>query len=474
MATILIVDDEAGLRDGLAEAVGDLGHQPQTAATGHEALAYLAAHHVDAVLLDLRMPGLDGIEVLRRIQGGVHPPPVAVLTAFASAENTIEAMRLGAFDHLTKPIGRDDLTLLLARMLPRREAKGREAMAGRESAPEQAAGTLIGASDGMRRVQKTIGLAADSDATVLILGETGTGKELVARALHEHGSRKAKPFIAVNCAAIPSELLESELFGHVKGAFTGASIDRSGAFRDANGGTLFLDEIGDMPLAMQAKILRVLQERVLTPVGGKPVTVDVRVVAATHRDLATLVSAGVFREDLFYRLNVVPIALPPVRERLADIVPLAEHFLRLSSRDGTPKRLTAGAAARLLAYSWPGNVREIKNVVERANVLVRGEIIDANDLELAPTEHGDVQRDVQPLPAQWLDGDLPTALARLEKAMIVHALAACGGNRTEAARRLNINRQLLYAKMQRYELAEPASENPTSAVGKSDNDTSAI
>jgi two-component system NtrC family response regulator len=223
-----------------------------------------------------------------------------------------------------------------------------------------------------------------------------------------------------------------------------------------------------MPLAMQAKILRVLQERVLTPVGGKPVAVDVRVVTATHRDLASLVSSGAFREDLFYRLNVVPIVLPPVRERLADIVPLAEHFLRLSSRDAKQKRLTARAAARLLAYPWPGNVREIKNVVERANVLVRGEIIDANDLELGQSE----PTESQTIPAQWLECDLPTALARLEKAMIVHALAACGGNRAEAARRLNINRQLLYAKMERYALDEkPASENPTSAVGKPDNDT---
>jgi DNA-binding NtrC family response regulator len=461
MATILIVDDDAGLRDGLAETIGDLGHQPQTAATGHDALAYLAAHTVDAVLLDLRMPGgLDGIEVLRRIRTGGHPPPVAVLTAFASADNTIEAMRLGAFDHLTKPIGRDELNSLLTRMLPRREAVARG-----DLAPEHAAGTLIGASEGMRRVQKTIGLAADSDTTVLILGETGTGKELVARALHEHSRRHASPFVAVNCAAIPSDLLESELFGHVKGAFTGASADRSGAFRNANSGTLFLDEIGDMPLSMQAKILRVLQERVLTPVGGKPETVDVRVVAATHRDLANLVASGAFREDLFYRLNVVPIALPPVRERLADIVPLAEHFLRLSSRDRTPKRLTAGAASRLLAYSWPGNVREIKNVVERANVLVRGDIIDANDLALGGYDHSELQT----IPAQWLESDLPTALGNLEKAMIVHALAACSGNRAEAARRLNINRQLLYTKMRQYELGEKsASANPTPAVGKPD------
>ena len=466
MAAILIVDDDAGLRDGLAEAVNDLGHQSRSAANGREALVDLDAYPVDAVLLDLRMPGgIDGIEVLRRIRTRPNPPPVAVLTAFASAENTIEAMRLGAFDHLTKPIGREDLKVLLARMLAHREAIVRP-----DDAPEHAVGTLIGASEGMRRVQKTIGMAADSDATVLLLGETGTGKELVARALHQHGRRKAKPFVAVNCGAIPSELLESELFGHVKGAFTGAGADRQGAFRDADCGTLFLDEIGDMPIAMQAKILRVLQEQVVTPVGGKPVTVDVRVVAATHRDLESLVSSGAFREDLLYRLNVVPIPLPPVRERLADIVPLAEHFLRLSARDGAPKRLTAAAAARLLAHSWPGNVREIKNVIERANVLVRDAIIDADDLELGRTE----QADSASPPPQWLDGDLPTALAKLEKAMIVHALAVCGGRRTEAARRLNINRQLLYAKMQRYGLAEKsASENLTQGVGKGDADTPA-
>jgi DNA-binding NtrC family response regulator len=466
MAIILIVDDDAGLRDGLAEAVGDLRHQPRTAATGREALVHLDQESVDAVLLDLRMPGgIDGIEVLRRIRMRPNPPPVAVLTAFASAENTIEAMRLGAFDHLAKPIGRDDLKALLARMLAHREA-----MARRDDIPEHAAGTLIGASEGMRRVQKTIGMAADSETTVLILGETGTGKELVARALHQHSRRKAKPFVAVNCAAIPADLLESELFGHVKGAFTGAGADRTGAFRDADGGTLFLDEIGDMPVAMQAKILRVLQERVVTPVGGKPVTVDVRVVAATHRDLESLVASGAFREDLLYRLNVVPIPLPPLRERLADIVPLAEHFLRVSARDGAPKRLTAAAAGRLLAHSWPGNVREIKNVIERANVLVRDAVIDADDLELGRTEHTGLES----IPAQWLDTDLPTALAKLEKAMIVHALAACGGKRTEAARRLNINRQLLYAKMERYGLAEkPASENPTHGVGKADGKTPA-
>ncbi len=466
MAGILIVDDDAGLRDGLAEALADLGHRTRMAATGVEALGWLGEHQFDAVLLDLRMPGgIDGIEVLRRIRAYPRPPPVAVLTAYASAENTIEAMRLGAFDHLTKPIGRAELKSLLERMLPVRDP-----LPAIDDAPPPVAGTFIGASEAMRRVQKTVGLAADSDATVLILGETGTGKELVARALHQHSQRNAKPFVAVNCAAIPSELLESELFGHVKGAFTGAGADRAGAFRDAAGGTLFLDEIGDMPLAMQAKILRVLQERVLTPVGGKSATVDVRVVAATHCDLTSLVASGAFREDLFYRLNVVPIVLPSMRERLADIVPLAEHFLHLCARGDAPKRLTAAAAAQLLAHSWPGNVREIKNVIERASVLLRSEFIDAHDLELAPAANADLPS----LPAQWLACDLPTALARLEQAMIARALAACGGNRAEAARRLNINRQLLYAKIERYGLAEkPASGIPTSAVGNADAETSA-
>lgn len=463
MATILIVDDDAGLRDGLAETIGDLGHQSQIAKTGREALIQLDAGSIDAVLLDLRMPGgLDGVEVLRRMRTRPFAPPVAVLTAFASAENTIEAMRLGAFDHLIKPIGREDLKSLLARMLAHRSAADRQA-----GPPNTGVDVLVGASDGMRRVQKLIGMAADSDATVLILGETGAGKELVARALHQHGGRKAKPFVAVNCAAIPSELLESELFGHVKGAFTGAGADRQGAFRDADGGTLFLDEIGDMPLTMQAKILRVLQERVVTPVGGRPVAVNVRIIAATHRDLKSLVGAGAFREDLLYRLNVVPIPLPPLRERLADIIPLAEHFLGLAARQGAPKRLTAAAASRLLAYPWPGNIREIKNVIERANVLVRSAVIDAHDLELNQADLGDADA----VPASWLNVDLPTAVAKLERAMIAHALDSCGGNRAEAARRLNINRQLLYTKMQRYRMAgETAPQDPTQGVGKADGE----
>ena len=456
MANVLIVDDDAALREGLAETVADLGHAPRVAASGREALAALGGDNIDCVLLDLRMPGgMDGIEVLRRIREANDAPPVIVLTAFATAENTIEAMRLGAFDHLTKPIGRLELDALLKR-LPQRGIPLAADGAGES-------GTLIGSSEAMRRVQKAIGLAADRDATVLILGETGTGKELVARGLHQHGSRKTKPFVAVNCAAIPADLLESELFGHVKGSFTGATTDRVGAFREAEHGTLFLDEIGDMPAAMQSKILRAIEERVVTPVGGKPCQFDARLIAATHRDLPNLVASGTFRDDLYYRLNVVPIVLPPLRERREDILPLAEHFLRWEAGRGAPKRLSALASASLLEQSWPGNVRELRNVIARACVLVRGETIEVTDVDV--TQPGGQI----PSREELLDGDLPSAVAKLEAAMIRKALEACSGNRAEAARRLNIHRQLLYTKMQRYGLAySETSAKPTSPVRKAD------
>jgi DNA-binding NtrC family response regulator len=314
----------------------------------------------------------------------------------------------------------------------------------------------------LRAVQKTIGLVADTDATVLITGETGTGKELVASAIHRHGRRASGPFVAVNCAAIPADLLESELFGHVRGAFTGAVAERSGAFRDAHGGTLFLDEIGDMDPAMQAKILRALEDRSVTPVGGRPVKVDARVLAATHRDLAAAVREGKFREDLFYRLNVVPIHLPSLRERPADIVPLAEHFLRKAT--GPPKRLSAESAARLLTASWPGNVRELRNAIERVAILCRDDTVTAADFAFLDAEARSREE-----PADWADGDLPSAVARLERRMIERALHECGGNRTEAAKRLGIHRQLLYAKAQKYGIggSEPSGDR-TGDVGKSD------
>jgi two-component system NtrC family response regulator len=451
MAVVLIVDDDGAMRDALAEAVRDLAFEPLLAASGNDAMAMLDESAPDAVLLDLRMPGIDGLEILRRIRARTDPPPVTILTAHATAANTIEAMRVGAFDHLTKPIGRADLARVLSHMIASRT----EQHSPRSEAIED---ELIGSSEAIRAVHKHIGMLADSDAGVLITGETGTGKELVARAIHDHGYRSRHPFIAVNCAAIPAELLESELFGHVRGALTGASADHVGAFCQAERGTLFLDEIGDMTVAMQAKILRALEERVVTPVGGRPVRVDVRVIAATHRDLQALVRNEAFRADLFYRLNVVPIHLPPLRERKADILPLAEYFL---AKGGKGKRLTPAAAAGLVRHGWPGNARELKNAMERATVLVRGETIDSNDLEFFQgPQTGSAEA------AFWPEDDLPTALARLEEMLIRRALQRTGGNRARAARMLNVHRQLLYTKMKRYGL--DLSEDRTSSVADPD------
>jgi DNA-binding NtrC family response regulator len=451
MALILVVDDDAAMRDALTEAIVDLGYIPSLAESGAIALRILSESHIDAALIDLRMSGMDGLELLARIREMKSPPPTAVLTAHATAHNTIEAMRLGAFDHLTKPIGRDALSRVLTAMLTAGAEK-------RLLSTERVETGLIGSSDAMRAVQKAIGRLADSEATVLLTGETGTGKELVARALHDHGQRAQQPFVAVNCAAIPTELMETELFGHVKGAFSGALRDRLGAFREAQGGTLFLDEIGDMDSSMQAKILRALQERIVTPVGGSPIPVETRIIAATHRDLTKRVADGSFREDLFYRLNVVPIHLPALRERLADIVPLAEYFL---ARAGSGKRLTAEAAAALIRYVWPGNVRELKNTMDRLNVTVHGNLIDAADvLETEQSGSDDAHA------IAWPDEDLPTAALRLEELLIRRALSRCGGNRAEAARLLNIHRQMLYTKMKR--LGIEVSDDKTPGVCEPD------
>jgi len=446
MAKLLVIDDDLAFRDGLAETLHDLGHEVLEAAGGEEGIGMFGSARPDLVFLDLRMPGLDGLSVLKRLCGDAPAPPVPVivLTAFASGANTIDAMRLGAFDHLTKPLGRDEVANVLDRALGRTKAAALMEVQPSEAQPGD--GPLVGFSPAIRAVQKLIGMAAASDATVLVTGETGTGKELVARALHEHGPRAGGPFVSVNCAAIPAELLESELFGHAAGAFTGAVKAQAGRFREARGGTLLLDEIGDMDAAMQAKILRVLQERVVTPVGGRPEPVDVRVVAATHHDLLRLIEEGRFRADLYYRLHVIPVALPTLKERQSDIVPLAEHFLRLAN-PAAPKRLSTEAAALLQNHDWPGNVRELRNAVERAAALSRGPTIEASDVAFLqhPATRG---------ASAVSDLTLPEAVMELEGAMIRRALAEAGGSRTEAARKLGIHRQLLYDKMKRHGLGE--------------------
>ena len=474
MARILLVDDDAGFRGGLAETLSDLGHEPVEAESGEHALRLLddpAAGDdcagLDAMLLDLRMRGMDGLETLRRLRAehpGCRELPVIVLTAYADSANTIEAMKLGAFDHLSKPLSREAVRGVLERALNRPRIPSH-----RPDGPAISGGDhLIGASPAMREVHKLIGLAAPSEATVLIAGETGTGKEEVARALHRHGPRTRRSFVAVNCAAIPAELLESELFGHVKGAFTGALNARIGRFQEADHGTLFLDEIGDMTIAMQAKILRVLQDRVVTPVGASaPVSVDVRIVAATHRDLIAMVKAGTFREDLFYRLNVVRVSLPALRERGSDILVLAEHFLGQLD-PGQPKRLSPAAAQALLAHPWPGNVRELRNIMHQAVVTVRGPVLDVSDLSLAPVAGSATPGGGGPdtldalLALPWAE-----ATAHLERALLQRALRAAGDNRAEAARRLGIHRQLLYAKLKEHglETGDPPRGSGSSGGG---------
>ena len=400
--------------------------------------AFKLIGNVDAVFLDLKMPGMSGIEFLREAK---PMAPVIVLTAFADSSNTIEAIKLGAFDHLTKPIGRSDLQRVLAEAL-----KNPQITPGGHSPPS--GDELIGFSPSMREVQKKIGVATSGEVTVLIEGETGTGKELVAKAIHRHSDRSKGHFVPVNCAAIPRELLESELFGHVKGAFTGAIQPRLGKFREADGGTLFLDEIGDMPLEMQAKILRVLEDKLVAPVGGQSTyQVDVRIVAATHQDLAKKAQAGAFRQDLYFRLNVLNIQLPALRERGSDILLLAEYFLRRLT--SPPKSLSTAAAKRLLEHSWPGNVRELENVIRSSSLSVRGAVIDARDLQIAPTE----SRGETPL-EDLLELDFHSAVSQFEKLLLEKALKEAGGNRAEAARLLNIHRQLLYAKLKEHGMSE--------------------
>jgi DNA-binding NtrC family response regulator len=438
---VLVVDDEPRMAEAVRDALAGTGARCEAHTDPAAALEALLAGGADVLVCDWRMPGLDGLELLRRVRDARPGSRVILMTAYGDVPSAVEAMRAGAFDYLTKPFDNEELRRRVARALElarleRENREMRQALAGRY------ADAFVAASPVMRGVLELVDRAAAARAPVLVLGESGTGKELVARRLHFASARVAAPFVAVNCKALAESVLESELFGHERGAFTGAVSEHAGCFERADSGTLFLDEIGEVSEAFQAKLLRVLQDGEVLRVGGShPRRVDVRVVAATNRDLAAEVAAGRFREDLFYRLNVIPVRLPPLRERRDDIVPLARHFLaQLGRESGRPLGLDAAAEARLLEHGWPGNARELRNVLERAAVLASGDLLGPEDLLLEPPPRG---------PAPPAHGTLQQHLERAAAERIRVALGATGGRRAEAAARLGIDRATLFRWMRR-------------------------
>ncbi len=457
-STILVVDDEARFREILGLALQRAGHRVLAAGDGRAALALLETETVDVVMSDLRMPQMDGRSLLTAVKQRWPNVPVVVVTAHASLKDAVRTIKEGAFDYVSKPFEIDELERVIHNALALHRALDENARLQGELGARYGLERLIGISPAHRRIVEAVREVAQNRANVLLTGESGTGKEVVARAIHYSGPRRERAFVAVNCAAIPESLLESELFGHVKGAFTGAASARDGHFTRADGGTLFLDEIGDMPLAMQAKILRVLEDRVVTPVGGQRETaVDVRIIAASNRDLAAMMRAGQFREDLYYRLNVVQIALPPLRERREDIALLAAHFARLLGPDmgRSGARFSEAALARLHAYAWPGNVRELRNCVERALISARGPQIDVGDLPpyiepSAAVPSGAPPRAAAATPELPEGGfALEATLEDIERRYILAALERSGGVQVRAAELLGIKERSLWHRIKK-------------------------
>ena len=449
MARLLVIDDEKGIRNALVQVFEYDGHEVVAAEDGFAGVAKAAELKPDVVFLDVKMPGMDGLDALERIREEDPGALVVMISGHGTIDTAVEATRKGAYDFLEKPLDTDRLLVTLRRAL---EFRGlarsvvdlREKVEGRYQ--------IVGASYALRQVLERLEKVAPTEARVLVTGENGTGKELVARAIHRLSPRADGPFIEVNCAAIPSELIESALFGHVKGSFTGAVADAAGKFELADGGTLFLDEVGDMSLDAQAKVLRALEQGVVTRVGGsKAVEVDVRVVAATNKDLETAIEDGDFREDLFYRLNVVPIHVPALRERREDVPLLVRHFTQhMATRDGmAPREFTEGAVERLKALPWPGNVRELRNTVERLLILAAGETVDVDDIDrLAPVRGG-----AGALGAEFTSADTFSEFKDLaEKAYIVQKLRENEWNVAETARRIEMPRSNLYKKIEKYGL----------------------
>jgi two-component system response regulator PilR (NtrC family) len=450
---VLVVDDAASMRELLAITLGQDGYEVETADGGAAAIELLRRDAFDLVITDLRMQGTDGMAVLRAVRELSPDTPVVVITAYASTETAVEAMKAGAYDYVTKPFKLDEIRVTLGNALERKRLKDENRALRRQLVKAGPFEGFIGKSPAMTAVFETIRKIADSASTVMVSGESGTGKELVARAIHQASARKVGPFVSVNCAAVPEALMEAELFGHVKGAFTGAVSASEGLFSAASGGTLFLDEITEIPPSLQVKLLRVIQERQVRRIGDvRDVPVDVRLVAASNRDLARAVADGVLREDLFYRLNVIPIHLPPLRERREDIPLLVSHFTeKIATAQSKPVRaITARALATLERHHWPGNIRELENVIERAMVLGSGDVIDVDTLPTGLREPTAPAELAVELPADGLD--LEATLARIEQRYIEMALERTSGVQTRAAELLKVSFRQFRYKLRKHSL----------------------
>jgi two-component system nitrogen regulation response regulator NtrX len=450
---ILIVDDEVGVRSALGGVLRDEGYTVDAVESGEACLDRVLRVSYDVVVLDIWLPGMDGLATLQKLQERHVEAPVIMISGHGNIESAVRAIKMGAFDFVEKPLSLDKTVLVVSNAVKQRrlELENRELRATVDRRH-----TIVGESPVLHQLLEYIEMAAPTNGRVLIYGENGTGKELVARAIHTRSRRAKGPFIELNCAAIPEELIESELFGHMKGAFTGALSDRRGKFELADGGTLFLDEIGDMSLKTQAKVLRALQEQIVEPVGGSAsVKVDVRVIAATNKDLPTEIRAGRFREDLYFRLNVIPIFVPPLRDRDSDIPLLAEHFMAEFAREygRRAKRLDAGAATGLRSYRWPGNVRELRNVIERLMIMVPGETIQFSDLAfLEGAAVGTAAPEGEPA------ATLHEARERFERDYILRALGAQNGNISRTAEVLGVERSNLYRKMKAFGIVPARSQ----------------
>lgn len=451
---ILVVEDEEDVREFCVDALTDAGFTVEAACSGQDALVALAGGQIDILLTDLKMPGLDGLALLKLVKEKYSYTDVVIMTGHATVSTAVEAMRSGAYDYLTKPLELDALTLLMERLIERRELVLENRVLHNQISTQRGPGGLVGGSPNMQELYRFILKAAAKRHPVLILGESGTGKELVARAIHEEAPWKSEPFVPVDCGALADNLIESELFGHVKGAFTGASQDRAGLLSTAGNGTIFLDEIGELPVALQAKLLRALQEREFRPLGSNQrKELKARVIAATNREIETAIEEGSFREDLYYRLNVLTLKVPPVRARKSDIPALAEFFLLRHKEAGDRlSGISPNAMERLTGYDWPGNVRELENCIRRALAVSSGPLIEVSDL---PPEIRDVK----------LSGQEPSysPLEEMERKAIADSLQATGGHRLRAAKLLGMGKTTMYRKLKEYGLDKPAESSSRSS-----------